>query len=488
MAIAKPAIRAGLYILCIVAGVAGAVFLYLQASGATIGLAGSGRSIVVEYVDAESRQREIEEDRRREAAAQGHPSREQLASAGAAMAKPAATEEAPGAGLRNYWTEYRGPGRAGRYDQTPLDLDWPQEGPPELWRQQVGGGYASMVVANGLVYTIEQRRDREVAAAYALADGRQVWEHAWDARFSESMGGDGPRATPTWSDGRLYALGAGGHLVCLDAANGELLWKRNILRDAEAENLTWGMAGAPLVVDGMVVTVPGGRNGKSIFAYDSVTGDVLWSALGDKAGYVSPQVATLAGRRQLLIVNGTKVLGASLEDGSELWSVGWKTSYDANCAQPLAVDDSHVFVSSGYGHGASLLKVSAEGDGFAVEQVWFSRTMKNKFNPSVLADGVVYGLDEGILAAVDVRTGERLWKNGRYRFGQLLLAQGHLIVVSEEGDLALVEATPEEYREIVRFESIPGKTWNVPALSDGILLVRNQTEMAAYDLRTSPAE
>ncbi len=482
MTIASRILRAGLLGIGTIAvlGIGAAAYLYW--TGATIGLTGSGRGIVIEYVETESRWQRMEAERSHAAVAAAHPTREDFTPI-AAAARPATEGVGPSGGTNNYWTDYRGPRRDGSYTQMPVNLKWPAEGPSELWRRQIGGGYASMVVADSLVYTIEQRREQEVVAAYRMADGQQAWEYSWKSRFSESMGGDGPRATPTWSDGHLYALGANGRLVCLSADNGQLIWERNILRDAGAANLEWGMAGAPLVADGMVIVNPGGRNGNSVFAYDKTTGEVRWSALDDKAGYVSPQVATLAGRRQLLLITGTRVLGASLEDGSELWSVDWRTSYDANCAQPLVVDGNHVFVSSGYGHGAALLRISEAGGSFSVDQEWFNLNMKNKFNPSVLADGVVYGLDEGILAAVDARTGERLWKGGRYRFGQLLHADGHLIVVSEQGDLALVEAVPEEYREITRFESIPGKTWNVPAIADGILLVRNQTEMVAYDLR-----
>ena len=466
-------------VVAVIGAIAVAFFAYVQWTGASVGLAGSGRGLVVEHVDSEERMRRIEADRMR-VAADAHPTRRDLETEMGAMARPANVGGGPGG--ENYWIDYRGPGRAGIYDQTPINTDWPPDGPPQLWRQEVGGGYASMVVADSLVYTIEQRRDREVVAAYGLMDGKQVWEHSWKSRFSESMGGDGPRATPTWDDGKLYALGANGDLVCLQADDGMLLWNRNILRDAGAPNLTWGMAAAPLVVDDLLIALPGGR-GKSVIAYDKLTGEIQWSALDDKAGYVSPQVATLAGESQLVVVSGTRVLGASLEDGSLLWSRDWETSYDANCAQPLIVDENHVFVSSGYGHGATLLEVTSGNDGLAAKEVWFNRNMKNKFNPSVLVDDVVYGLDEGILAAIDVRTGERLWKRGRYRYGQLIYASGHLIIVSEEGDLALVEATPDEYSELVRFEAIPGKTWNVPAMADGILLVRNQTEMAAYDLR-----
>ena len=473
------AIKISGMVLAVVAAIAIAFFAYVQWTGASVGLAGSGRRLVVEHVDSEARMRRIEEDRMR-VAADAHPTRRDLETEMGSMARPATV--AGGASGENYWIDYRGPGRAGIYDQTPINTDWPPDGPPELWRQEVGGGYASMVVADSLVFTIEQRRDREVVAAYGLMDGVQVWEHSWRARFSESMGGDGPRATPTWDDGKLYALGANGDLVCLRADDGMLLWNRNILKDAGAPNLTWGMAAAPLVVDDLLIALPGGR-GRSLIAYDKLTGEIRWSALDDKAGYVSPQVATLAGERQLVVVSGTRVLGASLKDGSLLWSRDWETSYDANCAQPLIVDENHVFVSSGYGHGATLLEVSSDNDGLAVKEVWFNRNMKNKFNPSVLVDGVVYGLDEGILAAIDVRTGERLWKQGRYRYGQLIYASGHLIIVSEEGDLALVRARPDEYSELARFEAIPGKTWNVPAMADGMLLVRNQTEMVAYDLR-----
>ena len=466
-------------VLGLVAGIAIAFYGYVEWTDASVGLAGSGRRLVVEHVDSEDRMRRIEEDRMR-VAADAHPTRRDLEHPAGSMARPSVAAESPS--RENYWIDYRGPGRAGIYDQTPINTDWPPDGPPELWRQEVGGGYASMVVADSLVFTIEQRRNREVVGAYGLMDGKQVWEHSWKSRFSESMGGDGPRATPTWDDGRLYALGANGDLVCLQADDGTLLWNRNILQDAGAANLTWGMAAAPLVVDDMLIALPGGK-GKSLIAYDKLTGGIRWSALDDKAGYVSPQVATLAGLRQLVVVSGTRVLGASVEDGSLLWSRQWETSYDANCAQPLIVDENHVFVSSGYGHGAALLEVSSSASGLSVREVWFNRNMKNKFNPSVLVDGVVYGLDEGILAAIDVRTGERLWKQGRYRYGQLIHASGHLIVVSEEGDLALVRATPDEYRELARFEAIPGKTWNVPAMADGLLLVRNQTEMVAYDLR-----
>ncbi len=183
-------------------------------------------------------------------------------------------------------------------------------GLPLLWKQPAGGGYSSFSVADGVAYTIEQRRSQEVVAAYSVETGRELWTHAWDARYTDSTG-DGPRSTPTWHEGRLYALGALGELRCLDARTGKLIWSKNILKDAGASNLQWGMAASPLVVDDKVIVIPGGSNGKSVVAYNARTGAQVWGALGDTASYTSPMLVTLAGRRQVLAVTARSVAGHS---------------------------------------------------------------------------------------------------------------------------------------------------------------------------------
>ena len=375
------------------------------------------------------------------------------------------------------WPDYRGPNRDGVIENVSIRTDWPLE---EAWRTKVGGGYASMVVAEGKVYTIEQRRDEEVLAAYDLATGLEVWTHAWEAHFQEAMGGPGPRATPTYANGRIYALGALGDMRCLSASNGELRWKTNILSDSGAKNLQWGMSGSPLALDGRVIVEPGGADGKLLAAYDAATGAASWRSLDGQAAYASPHAMTLAGVPQILVLTSNRLISASPRDGRELWSVDWPAPFDVNAIQPIQVSESRVWISSGGGH--ALLEIRQEGTGLQMEKVWENNGMKNKFNPSVLYEGHVYGLDNGILAAYDLSTGERDWKGGRYGFGQLLLADGHLIVLSETGELALVKATPEAHQEMAKFQALEGKTWNVPAYADGLLLVRNQTEMAAYRL------
>jgi outer membrane protein assembly factor BamB len=412
-------------------------------------------------------------------------SEEPAVAAGAAEPTAARPETAAASPAAPYWTDFRGPKRDGEYRETPVLSDWPTAGLTPLWKQPVGGGYASFVVAGRRAFTIEQRGAQEVVAAYDVPTGRELWTNSWPAEFRESMGGDGPRATPTWSEGKVYALGATGELRALDDANGKVIWRTNILSDSNAPNLDWGMAAAPLVVDDTVIVLPGGPDGRSIVGYDRSTGKRAWSALGDKQAYCSPMLVTLNGRRQLLVVSATRVMGIVPGDGNVLWEYPFPTYNGINAAQPVIIGDNRVFVSASYGAGAAMIELSGNGDHFSVREVWRNTRMKNRFSGSVLRDGVIYGLDEGILAAIDAETGELKWKGGRYGYGQVVLAGNNIIVLTEDGDLALVRTNPDRHEEITRFHVLEGKTWNVPAIAGGYLLVRNLAEMAAFDLRVS---
>ncbi len=382
-----------------------------------------------------------------------------------------------------YWTEFRGPDRDGHYTQQPIRTDWPAGGLTQMWKQPIGGGYASFAIANNRVYTIEQRRDREAVTAYDVDTGRELWVHDWDARFDEMMGGSGPRATPTWHEDRVYALGATGLLWCLDATTGKVLWRRDVLSDSDAVNLRWAMSAAPLVVENLVIVQPGGGSGWSVVAYDRRSGDVVWHALDDVQSYTSPMTVTLNGFRHIVVVTAERAVGMVIDDGTVIWEHPWRVPVVPNIAQPLVVNDNRLFLSAGYGHGATVIELSGEDPPLTVETVWRNNRMKNKFSSSVLHDGYIYGLDEAILACIDAETGQLRWKGGRYGYGQLLLAGDHLIVLTERGELALVRATPDRHEEVAWFPAIEGKTWNVPAIAEGRLLVRNTREMAAFDLR-----
>jgi outer membrane protein assembly factor BamB len=381
-----------------------------------------------------------------------------------------------------YWTDFRGPNRAGEYTESPINTEWPAAGLPRLWKQPIGGGYASFTVGEGRAYTIEQRRDKEAVTAYDIETGRELWAFLYPASFDEVLGGPGPRATPVYHDGLVYSLGAMGDLFCLSAATGKPKWTKNILADNDAKNIHWAMAGTPLIIDDMVIVTPGGSGGKSVVAYNRLSGVPIWKSLNDRAAYTSPILATLAGKRQIVWISGERAVGIGVEDGKLLWEYPFPAQMDMNCSQPVVIDESDVLLSSAQGPGAALLKITADGDAFTAQPVWKNNRLKNKFNSSVLYKGYVYGFDEAILECFEPKTGEVIWKGGRYGYGQLLLAGGYLVITTEQGELVLVRATPEGHQELARFQAIEGKTWNIPAIDNGLLLVRNTEEMACFRL------
>ncbi|MCC6585215.1 MAG: PQQ-like beta-propeller repeat protein [Bryobacterales bacterium] len=449
---------------------------------------GRGIPVIFSFKDPKRHEKELEVSRAAmhsapEAAQPGAgalpPPEPVRAEAGVAAKRVAAEPAAIPPPTDPEWGDYRGRGRTGIYAK-PIAASWPAGGLKPLWKQPVGGGYASFAIAEGLAFTIEQRRDEEVVAAYDIKTGRERWTVSWPGHFSESMGGDGPRTTPVYNEGRVYALGAEGEFRCLEAQTGKVFWRTNILKENGASNLMWAQAASPLIVDGKVITLPGGPAGKSVVAYDKRTGKVVWTSQNNEQSYTAPMLVTLAGRRQILTVSATRAMGLDPQNGELLWDYPWVTEYHINAAQPIVTEPDRFFISAGYGHGAAVVEIKPEGSKFKASTVWQNTKMKNKFSSSVLYNNHIYGLDESILACINAATGEQVWKGGRYGFGQLILAGSHLIVVTEQGELVLVKADPGSHREVARFEAISGKTWNNLAISDGILLVRNSTEMAAF--------
>jgi len=263
-----------------------------------------------------------------------------------------------------------------------------------------------------------------------------------------------------------------------------VLWSKNILADNHTGNLFYGTASSPLIVDDKLIVQPGGANNKSVVAYNKLTGATLWGSLDDPAAYSSPMLVTLAGKQQLLVVTANRAVGLAIEDGKLLWEYPWLVKWDnRNIVQPVIVSSNRFLLSASYTTGCALVEVLRDGKGaFSTRTVWKNKSMKNKFASSVFWQGNIYGLDEDILCCLDAETGERHWKDGHYGYGQLLLASGHLVILSGEGELALVRAAPDGFHELARFQAIHGKTWNVPAIAEGKLLVRNAVEMACFDL------
>ncbi len=375
--------------------------------------------------------------------------------------------------------------------------------PKPLWRHPVGLGWGAFAVVGDLAVTQEYRDDVSMVVCYHVETGVPIWEHADKSGFVDQtkMGGNGPRATPTIHDGKVYAYAATGMLTCLDLITGKQLWQRNTLEITEADNITWGASNSPLVIDNKVIVSPGGQAGDSnqqgegtLIALDRDNGDILWKGnSGGKAAYGSALATTLAERQQVMILNGPGLVSFDAETGQRLFDYPWMTQGQEmiNTTQPLVfadngfgAEDLRIFISSGYGHGCALLEVEpSDGDEWSIEKLWENRNLQSKFATMVIRDKVVYGLNEFILTCLDLETGKRLWrKRGDFGYGQLLWVGDLLLIQSEDGPVLIWEVSPEGGRQVATIAALEHKTWNNPTLSGDRLLVRNDTQAACYRL------
>lgn len=417
------------------------------------------------------------------AAPTGPPSQQDEPAAPVAPVSPRADA---GDTARSEWPGFRGPGRDGVATGPRLATDWSRTPPVELWRRPVGPGWSSFAVSGDLVYTQEQRGEEEVVSCYRLTTGEPVWMHSDAVRFWESNAGAGPRATPTVHGGRVYAMGATGLLNALDARTGARVWSRDAAADTGAKLPVWGFAGSPLVVGDLVIVVTSGR----LIAYDAGSGERRWAGPAEGGGgYSSAHAASIGGVTQILLLRGGGGLGLSPTDGAVLWEHAWEPG--ASIVQPALVDGDVLLSGADMmgGIGLRRLAVSPSASGWTVAERWTTRGLKPYFNDFVVHRGHAYGFDGSILSCVDLTDGTRKWKGGRYGHGQMILLAGQdvLLVLAEEGDIALVAASPDKYTELARVPAIEGKTWNHPALAGDVLLVRNGEEMAAFRLPAAKA-
>ena len=377
------------------------------------------------------------------------------------------------------WTDFRGPQRDGAARGVRIATDLAAAPPEMLWRQRVGPGWSSMIVVDGFLVTQEQRLESEAIVCYDAETGKEVWAHLTSARFTEGVSGPGPRATPTFHNGRIYALGAKGTLTCLEAATGTPLWSVELSK----ETPMWGLSASPIVVDGKVVVFVGGPNARGAVALDAATGKEIWARDGGKESYCSAHLVTIRTKPQILMHDNKRLAALSITDGAVLWERPGENENIIPMIQPHQMDAGLLLVSSG--QDLTLLDVVEEGGKWTATEKWTTKRFKPSFNDFVVHDGHAYGLDDGILSCVNLKTGERVWKKGRYGSGQVMLIadQGALLILSEKGELAVVDAKPQEPGEPALFPAIAGKTWNHPALVKDRLYVRNATEMACYRLR-----
>jgi outer membrane protein assembly factor BamB len=392
------------------------------------------------------------------------------------------------------YPQYLGPQRTGVLERAAFDRDWKNRPPREVWRRPVGAGWSSFAIVGDFVVTQEERNEKECVVCYRVSDGSELWVHS-DApqltqktRFDPTMGYPGPRATPTIAGGLVYTQGPTGILNCLEGSTGRPVWSINVIDDVEGKNVQHGMSGSPLVVDDMVIVSPPGNAAASLAAYNRHTGKRLWKGGRHKGSYGSPALAELAGTKQVMVFTDDGVDSVDLKTGRSLWRVVLKNAVGVNCSQPLVIDGpaGRLLLCTGYNTGSLLVDViPGEGEGLWSErEVWRNpREMKTKFTTAVRHGDYIYGIDDGIFGCIELKSGQRKWKKGRYQHGQVLLAGDLLIIQAEGGDVVLVEANPDDLVELGRIPAaLPSQTWNNPALAGRFLLVRNNREAACYEL------
>lgn len=379
------------------------------------------------------------------------------------------------------WPQWRGPRRDGVSQETGLLTTWPRQGPKELWRAPAGDGYSALAVAGGRAYTILQDGNDEAVVCWNADTGKELWRFRYPCKYVNDFG-SGPRSTPTVEGEFVYTVGATGIFHCLKTASGEKVWRHDLLDEFKAINLDWGVSFSPLVEGDLIYTNPGGQNGASIAAFDKRSGKFAWKALDDPAGYSSPVAVTAASVRQVLFFTGAGLVSVNPRDGTVYWKFGWLTDYGCNVATPIVIGD-HVFISSGYGRGCALLKVVAEGKGLRVEKVYENTNMCNHFGSCVYLKDHLYGFNEGTLTCLEFLTGKTVWKESGFKKGALTLADGHLIILGENGKLALAEATPQGYREKAIFPFSRNKCWTMPVLANGKLYIRDEEKIVCLDVK-----
>jgi outer membrane protein assembly factor BamB len=378
------------------------------------------------------------------------------------------------------WPQWRGPNRDGISKETGLLKQWPAEGPPLVWKASgAGRGYSSMAVANGRLFTMGLRGDREFVIAFDVTTGKEAWATPHGSAYRDSRG-DGPRGTPTVDGNNLYALGGNGDLSCIDAKTGRIVWAINILRKFGGENINWGISESPLVI-GEKLLINAGGPGASIVALNKKDGAVIWKSQSDKAGYSSGMPLQLGNTTQVVFFTDQRAVGLDLRDGKLLWEYSRASNDTANVATPV-VRGNRVFISSDYGTGAGLVEIKADG---RAQEVYFTKDMRNHHSSSILIGDHLYGFSSGVLTAMRFDTGEVAWRDRSVGKGSLVYADGNLYALSENGVVGLIEATPVAYRERGRFriqqDSLP--TWTHPIISGGRLYLRDQDTIYAFDVR-----
>ena len=388
------------------------------------------------------------------------------------------------------WPQFLGPNRNGISQETGLIDRWPAGGPKEVWRVSGGVGMSGLVISRGRLVTLVQKDGEQQLVSLDALTGKTVWEQPLAPEYQNGMG-NGPRATPAISGELIFSYTGEGILSAVNFASGKIVWTHNIVEELGGQVADYGMASSPLIIDNRVHVTVGAPNA-TVAAFDAATGKLVWKSGEDPAGYSSPTLLNVGGRSQLVVYSGASVLGLSPDNGTLLWRHPYETNFDCNIVTPLAVKDQ-VFVSSGENHGSVLLSLKPKGNKFEVGEVWKSQgpksVLRNEWQTSILHDGFLYGFDNvgaagpvTHLTCVNAATGERAWQELRFGKGNLIAADGKLFMTTMNGELVVAKISSKGYEEIGRAEVLK-QTRQAPALSNGLLYLRDNDEIICLDVR-----
>jgi outer membrane protein assembly factor BamB len=397
-------------------------------------------------------------------------------------------DQEPPTSLVGQWPQWRGPKRDGISAESDWQATWPPAGPPVLWKKKAEGRYSGVAVAKGRVFTLVREGDKEVAVCWDAETGKTRWTYPYEASYDSGAHrvadySQGPRSTPTVDGDFVYTVGATGFLHCLRARDGKKVWAKDLLDEFQAIPSRWGVAFSPLVEGDLVFTNPGGSDSGSLAAFNKRDGKLKWKALDDRAGYSSPIAVTLDGVRQIVFFTRNGLVGVGPKDGKLYWRFPWETDHGCNIATPIA-RGNYFFISTNYGRGCAAIKVTKTKDGeFQAKRVYETNRMRNHYATSVLYKEHIYGFDEGKLVCLNFRKGTVLWKQGGFHKGSLLIANGHLIVLGENGQVAIAPATPDGFKPTAEFQVTRKKCWTMSVLAEGKLFVRDEEQVFCLDIR-----
>lgn len=384
-----------------------------------------------------------------------------------------------------YWPQFRGPRADGISRESNLARRWPETGPKVLWKKRLGGGYGSFSVVEGRVFTMSRTDDEEWIHSWDAHTGETLWEHHYTVDYDafpnfDPLWHSGPRVTPTIEGNRVFTLGSTGEFRCLNSHSGSLLWSRNLFEISGQKKMhKFGFSNAPLVDGNLVFVEPGGTSNGSLAALDKRTGETVWIRHGFRYGYASPLLIQVEGTRQLVYFTGEGPVAVVPESGDLLWTFPWETDLDINVATPL-YHDGKLLISSAYGRGAALLKLSPRS---APEVIWKKKSMANYFSSSIFFANRLYGFSNSRLRCVDFETGDIIWDQPGLGRGSVLVADKMLVVLGENGQLVLAETDTPDFEELASWKAFDGPVWNVPVVAAGRLYIRNEHDVLALDAR-----